>query len=87
MDTDLALQMLTGEGDWAGGIVGLERNPDVVKDLTALCEYALEVLKTMPESAYRSDIEKRTNFKLKVYKYPSLFPKTKEGSIGMSNKR
>jgi hypothetical protein len=58
--------MLTGEGEWAGGIVGLERNPDVVKDLTALCEYALEVLKTMPESAYRTDVEKRTNLKLKV---------------------
>jgi hypothetical protein len=58
--------MLTGEGDWAGGLVGLERNPEVVKDLTALCEYALEVFKTMPESQYRSDVEKRTNFKLKV---------------------
>ena len=58
--------MLTGDGDWAGGIVGLERNPDVVKDLTSLCEYMLEVLKTMPESDYRSSVEKRTNFKLKV---------------------
>ena len=26
----------------------------------------LEVLKTMPESDYRSSVEKRTNFKLKV---------------------
>jgi hypothetical protein len=74
------LQLLTGEGDWAGGLVGLERNPEVVKDLTALSEYTLEVLKTMPESAYRTEIEKRTNFKLKVlskepeiYEYYSLF--------------
>jgi hypothetical protein len=62
--------MLTGEGDWAGGIVGLERNPEVVKDLTGLCDYVLEVLKTMPESQYRSDVEKRTNFKLKVLNLP-----------------
>ena len=64
--------MMTGEGDWAGGMVGLERNPDVVKDLTAICEYALEVLKTMPESHYRSDVEKRTNLKLQVLAHPLL---------------
>jgi len=37
----------SGEGEWAGGIVGLERNYEVVEELTAECEYLMEVLKSM----------------------------------------
>ena len=37
----------SGEGEWAGGIVGLERNYEVVEELTAECEYLMQVLKTM----------------------------------------
>ena len=44
----MAGSLLSGEGDWAGGIVGLERNYEVVEDLTTECEYLVEVLKIMP---------------------------------------
>merc|ERR1740117_1084059 len=41
--------LLSGEGDWAGGIVGLERNYEVVEELTAECEYLKKVVETMPD--------------------------------------
>jgi len=56
----------SGDGDWAGGIVGLERNYEVVEDLTKECEYLLEVLKTMDASVYKSAVMAKTEFKLKV---------------------
>jgi len=40
--------LMSGEGNWAGGIVGLERNYEVVEELITECEYLMEVLKTMP---------------------------------------
>ena len=59
---------MSGEGDWAGGIVGLERNYEVLEDLTAECEYMMEVLKTMPASAYKDAVMAKTEFKLSVLK-------------------
>ena len=60
--------LMSGEGDWAGGIVGLERNYEVLEDLTAECEYMMEVLKTMPASAYKDAVMAKTEFKLSVLK-------------------
>jgi len=44
--------LMSGDGDWAGGIVGLERNYEVVEELITECEYLMEVLKTMPARWY-----------------------------------
>jgi len=60
--------LLSGEGEWAGGIVGLERNYDVVEELTAECEYLVEVLKTMDASAYKDAVMAKTEHKLGVLK-------------------
>ena len=46
--------MQSGEGEWAGGLVGLERNYEVVEELTAECEYLMQVLKTMDARCARS---------------------------------
>lgn len=51
---------MSGEGEWAGGIVGLERNYNVVEELTAECEYLVEVLKTMDASAYKDAVMAKT---------------------------
>ncbi|EKX39979.1 hypothetical protein GUITHDRAFT_154274 [Guillardia theta CCMP2712] len=58
--------MLSGDGDWAGGLVGLEKNPDVVQDLTKLCKYLLKVLEEMPDSAFKESNLQRTKWKLSV---------------------
>ena len=55
---------MSGEGDWAGGIVGLERNYQVVEELTAECEY----LNSMPASAYKDAMLAKTEHKLGVLK-------------------
>lgn len=58
----------SGEGEWAGGIVGLERNYEVVEELTAECEYLMEVLKSMEASAYKDAAMAKTEHKLSVLK-------------------
>lgn len=60
--------LMSGEGDWAGGIVGLERNYQVVEELTAECEYLLQVLNSMPASAYKDAMLAKTEHKLGVLK-------------------
>ena len=56
--------LLSGEGEWAGGIVGLERNYDVVEELTTECEYLVEVLKTMDASPYKDAVLAKTEVSL-----------------------
>ncbi len=60
------LQLLTGDHEWAGGIVGLEKNHEVVKDLTDMCDYLVKVLNTMNDSPYKRHVMERTNYKLSV---------------------
>ncbi len=59
-------QLMTGNYEWAGDIVGLEKNPEVVKDLTEMCEYLVKVLTTMSDSPYKRHVMDRTNYKLSV---------------------
>mmetsp|Transcript_14220 Transcript_14220/g.34785 ORF Transcript_14220/g.34785 Transcript_14220/m.34785 type:complete len:170 (-) Transcript_14220:220-729(-) len=60
--------LLSGNHPWAGNLVGLEPNPEVIEDLTEMLEYTIKVLNSMNDSEYKRQVMQRTEFKLKVLK-------------------
>lgn len=60
------MQLLSGDHPWADNIVGIEPNPEVIEDMTEMCEYLVKVLNTMNDSEYKRAVMQRTEWKLKV---------------------
>lgn len=67
---------MTGEGDWRDGLIGLERNPEVVEECLAKAKYLLDV-RSLPQRAFIASEEE-------VRKRAWQRPRTAVGALGVA---